>query len=293
MADARRIVPWLLLATTLLVWLIIELSARGPGEPDLAPASVDADAAPAVLEASSPAVAASAESRVGAESAAGDPVRAEDGDATARRPAAPDPVDWEQAAREFVATTNDGGDVGLRAILIGLRQQFEGGTTIAPMTPMAASDPFDPKVPSVDELVASSSVNPLGLSLDTEARRQLQGLLDDYAVQIRRQKRGKFLATQVSLGQAILGGDYVRKPNGSDPDGVWKKVLAESERDFPNRLDQNISELPGRDFSHNRIVVLRPDRYPGYLQAIRDLRTTEAELQVAIRTFFLPVARRR
>lgn len=287
MVDVRRIVPWLLLASALLAWLLVDLSARGPGDPDLAPAPVGVDAAPAVVEASSPAVAVSAESPIGADPAAGDLVQPENDDATARRPAAPDPVDWEQVAREFVATTDDGGDMGLRAILTGLRQQLAGGTTLG------AIDPFDPKVPSVEELVASSSVNPLELSLDAEARTQLQGLLDDYASRIRRQKRGKYLATQISLAQAIQRGDYVQKPNGSDPDGIWKKVRAESEQDFPNRRDQNISEVPGRDFSHNRVVVLRPDSSPGYLQAIRDLRATEAELQVAIRTFFLPAARRR
>jgi hypothetical protein len=145
----------------------------------------------------------------------------------------------------------------------------------------------------VDELVASSSINPLGISPDAEARRQLQALLVDYSARIRQPKRGPYLDTQVSLVQAIQRGDYMQKPNGTDPDGIWKKAFAESQKDFTNQRDHNISELPGRDFSHNRVIVLRPDRYPDYVQAIHDLRTTEAEMQVAMRTFFLPSTRRR
>lgn len=194
-------------------------------------------------------------------------------------------ISWETKAADFVATRRGTSDMGLQTVVKGLGQLLEG------TDPFAKGDPFFTAAPTVEQLTKDSNINPLGLRLDAAAIKQLEELLRDHAQQIRSMKRDQYLATQVSLGLAIERGDYVEKPNGSDPDGVWKRTVTDTMAAFANPKDHNISELPGRDLSHNRIVVLRPDQYPDYIRAAHDLRIRQAEWQIAVRAFFLPSRR--
>lgn len=194
-------------------------------------------------------------------------------------------ISWETKAADFVAARRGTTDVGLKTVVMGLSQLL-GGTD-----PFAKGDPFATAAPTVEQLTKDSNINPLGLTLDAAATKQLEELLRDHAQQIRSMKRDQYLATQVSLGMAVERGDYVEKPNGSDPDGVWKRTVTNTMAAFSNPKDHNIAEVPGRDLSHNRIVVLRPEQYPDYMRAVNDLRIKQAEWQIAVRSFFLPSRR--
>lgn len=192
------------------------------------------------------------------------------------------PVDWEAEAWDLVRRSGLSGDVGVSAIVTGLRNSLEG------TDPLSHGDPFAVQMPTATDFERNREINVLGRKLSAEERKQLDELLHEYGQRMRAQNRARHLALQVSLAQALLARDYVEKPNGSDPEGIYQRVVEESQADFSDPRDQNASEVPGVDFSHNRVVVLRPDRYPRYFRTLYEQRVAEAEFSVALRSWFLP-----
>lgn len=192
------------------------------------------------------------------------------------------PVDWEAEAWALIRRSGVSGDVGVSAIVTGLRNSLEG------TDPLSHGDPFAVRMPTATDYERNREINVLGRKLSAEDRAQLDEVLREHAQRMRAHNRARHIALQVSLAEALLSRDYVEKPNGSDPDGIFQRVVEASQADFSDPRDQNASEMPGFDFSHNRVVVLRPARYPRYFKTLYAQRVAEAEFSVSLRAWFLP-----
>lgn len=188
----------------------------------------------------------------------------------------------EAQAMAFLAQPS-GSDVGINTIRKALQSALQ---------PPAELDPFVEPMPSVDELRQNRDYNPARAELGGEDLRVLEELIAEYGAKLRSAKRDVHLADRLALAEAIQNGDFVTKPNGSDPDGIGRKLRAEAQARNPDGRWLS-GELPGSDFSHNRFVLLEQSRYPAFFAAQDAIKLQRAEFEIAVRSIFLAAARSR
>ncbi len=206
-----------------------------------------------------------------------------DGDARVEVPTeAANGLDVEARAKEFLALPT-GGDVGIdtlrRAILMALE-------------PASDLDPFAEPMPSVEDLEASDEFNPTRCALSQEDKQVILGVIRDYVPRLRKAKRDEYLSNKLAIADAIARGHFVAKPNGSDPEGVGRRLKEEARARSPGGKWLS-AEMPGPDFSHNRAILIEPKDYPDLFTAQNYRRLLSAEYALALRSAFLSAAQLR
>ncbi len=188
----------------------------------------------------------------------------------------------EAKARAFLAKPK-GSDVGINTI----RE-----TLLSAILPPADIDPFVEPMPSVDALLQSDYYNPSRVELGAADVQVAADLIAEYGARLRLAKRDVHLADRLSLAEAIQNGDFVTRPNGSDPGGIGRNLRADVKARNPDgRWLSGV--LPGSDFSHNRFVMLEQSKYPAYFAAQDAMNMLRAEFVAAVKSMFSAASRAR
>lgn len=203
-----------------------------------------------------------------------------------------EPIDVPRLAEEFVRAhplpTGDGGlDSIVESIGLVLAPEPSSGAGSSAVDPRAA---FAVAVGSVDEWAKRADVNPLGVALSPADVAQLGSLLREYSEQLFRLNRDVYLAQQIGLGGAIEAREFREVPNGKWPEGLNDELFASAREKAPGR-DENATVLPGRDLSHRRFVVLTRECARDYFDRRDSMALTRAELDLAVRSFFVSMRR--
>lgn len=152
---------------------------------------------------------------------------------------------------------------------------------------------FRHQAPTAEEWAANREINPLGVDCSAEQLRACQSLIDSYARRISDLRFEQYLTAQIGALDAIARGDFLEIPNGENwSDERRRKDFSSIEQRIGNKRDFNCLNLPGRDFTHNRLVFFTRESNPEFFRAMDAMDLDKAELQVAVRTFFLGLQRR-
>jgi hypothetical protein len=193
-------------------------------------------------------------------------------------------MDWPEKARVRGAMPNCG-DMGIDALRAALRKALAVPDGI---------DPFAAAMPTPKELVKNRAINPSGQPLSAADATALSDLLTEYGPRLRKARLDRHLASRLAMIEAVEKHDFVEKPNGSDPDDIWRKTMTSAQSDFAgNQSDFNCTEIPGAHLGHNRIVILRRDRYPEYFTAVDREKMLRVEMDLAVQSIFVSSRSRR
>ena len=151
-------------------------------------------------------------------------------------------------------------------------------------------------VPTTEEVVGNRDLNPLRLELSGSERSELGGLLAEYQLKISRLNLDSFLETWMANAGVASTGACERTPNPANfrqsggelpPEARAEQQQARDAVRKKYGEDAVVTIMPGPDMSYLRIVALTGENAPEFWRAYQQVVAEKAELQVAVRTFFL------
>lgn len=183
----------------------------------------------------------------------------------------------EVMIRNFTRT----GDVGIDHTAALLKGAMDQGWEIRNKYAFLAGTP--------EQYAQSTDINPLQHQLTPGESAVCKAIIDQYSAEITQLRFEEFLLGQIGVIEAVKRGSFKEIPKG-DPTKADTTYLKEIEAELGQR-DFNAATIPGRDYRHNRVLYFTRSSYPEFF-AIRDaMDVKKAELQLALRSYFLYLRR--
>jgi hypothetical protein len=187
----------------------------------------------------------------------------------------------EMAKRMVAAHAQRTGDRGLDTASIALKNMLaaDGGNA-----------QWRPTLAPAEDYAASRDFNPLGRSFGKAELLECQQMIDSYSERIAKAGFESALLTHIGVIRAIEAGDFTeiaQLPSGEiDPAGR-AEFEARMRASVAKEGDENYVNTEGRRPGTRRLVYFTRASSPEFFRSRAEQDFLKAELQVALRTYFL------